>query len=111
VLLSWSPVISSVHGRCLPSAGVSGAFAPTADDMQVYMHSRPLDAVAAASLMCLTVDVLSSWMASNRLPLNPSKTQFSWLGGRRQLEGGIDLPQLAQIFPEITFSLTVCVLE
>src|SRR5688572_24728172 len=56
--------------------------------------------------MCLTIDVLSSWMASNRLLLNPSKTQFIWLGGRRQLDK-IDLLQLAQVFPEITFSLTV----
>ena len=78
----------------------------SADDVQAYIHCRPSDAVAPVSLMCLTVDVLSSWMASNRLLLNPSKTQFIWLSGRRQLEG-IDLPQLAQIFPEITFSLTV----
>ena len=56
--------------------------------------------------MCLAVEALSSWMATNRLLLNPSKTQFIWLGGRRQLEG-IDLSQLAQLFPDITFSLTV----
>src|SRR5688572_4614604 len=56
--------------------------------------------------MCLTIDVLSSWMASNRLLLNPSKTQFIWLGGRRKLDG-IDLIQLTRVFPDITFSLTV----
>jgi hypothetical protein len=56
--------------------------------------------------MCLTIDVLSSWMVSNRLLLNPSKTQFIWLGGRRQLDK-IDLLQLTRVFPEITFSLTV----
>ena len=77
-----------------------------ADDTQAYIHSNPLDSVSTVRLMCLTVDVLSSWMASNRLLLNPSKTQFIWLGGRRQLEK-IDLPLLAQIFPDISFSSTV----
>src|SRR5688572_6839953 len=41
---------------------------------------------------------------SNRLLLNPSKTQLIWLG--RQLQG-IDFPQLTLLFPHITFSLTV----
>ena len=77
-----------------------------ADDTQAYIHSNPLDSVSTVRLMCLTEDVLSSWMASNRLLLNPSKTQFIWLGGRRQLEK-IDLPLLAQIFPDISFSSTV----
>ena len=77
-----------------------------ADDVQAYIHSHPSDSVATVQQMCLTIDVLSSWMASNRLLLNPSKTQFIWLGGRRQLNG-IDLLQLTRVFPDITFSLTV----
>src|SRR5688572_30845152 len=52
------------------------------------------------------MDVLSSWMASNRLLLNPSKTQLIWLGSRRQLQG-IDFPQLTLLCPHITFSVTV----
>ena len=77
-----------------------------ADDVQAYIHTYSADAVAAVSQMCRTMDVLSLWMASNRLLLNPSKTQFIWLGGRRQLQG-IDLSQLALLFPHISFSLTV----
>lgn len=46
-------------------------------------------------------------MVSNRLLFNHSITQFSWLGGRRQLQG-IALLQLVRVFPEITFILTVC---
>lgn len=46
------------------------------------------------SRMCLTP-------SSNRLLLNPSKTQCNWLGSCRQLLG-TDLSQLAQNFPEIT---------
>ena len=77
-----------------------------ADDVQAYIHSHASDAVATVRRMCLAMGALSSWMASNRLLLNPSKTQFIWLGGRRQLEG-IDQLHLARVFPEITFSLTV----
>ena len=77
-----------------------------ADDVQAYIHTHSADAVATVSQMCLTMDVLSSWMASNRLLLNPSKTQLIWLGSRRQLQG-IDFPQLTLLFPHITFSVTV----
>ena len=77
-----------------------------ADDVQGYIHTYSADAVAAVSQMCRKMDVLSLWMASNRLLLNPSKTQFIWFGGRRQLQG-IDLSQLALLFPHISFSLTV----
>ena len=77
-----------------------------ADDIQAYVHCRAVDAVASVGLMCRAIDALSDWMASNRLLLNPSKTQFIWLGGRRQL-AGVDLHLLAETFPHIAFSLTV----
>src|SRR5688572_13091248 len=58
--------------------------------------------------MCRAIDALSDWMASNRLLLNPSKTQFIWLGGRRQLTGvDLHVHLLAETFPHIAFSLTV----
>ena len=44
--------------------------------------------------------------ASYRLLLNPSKTQFIWLSGRRQLVK-VDLRMLADTFPHIAFSTTV----
>src|SRR6218665_3634999 len=44
--------------------------------------------------------------ASNRLLLNPSKTQFIWLGGRRQL-AKVDFSMLADTFPYVVFSTTV----
>src|ERR1043165_6659779 len=56
-------------------------------------------------------------MASNRLLLNPSKTQFLWLGGRRQkpwadgnrqmVNDYVDMHLLAESFPRVTFSLAV----
>src|SRR6218665_1238062 len=46
-------------------------------------------------------------MASNRLLLNPSKTQFiQWLGGFRQL-AKVDFPMLANTFPHVSFSTMV----
>src|SRR6218665_979722 len=44
-------------------------------------------AAVAQNLMCLAMDVFSAWLASNRLLLNASKTQFIWLGGSRRLAG------------------------
>src|SRR6218665_1335820 len=45
-------------------------------------------------------------MSSNRLRLNPSKTQYIWLGTRQQLTK-LDLAAMAVSFPHIAFSLTV----
>src|SRR6218665_850489 len=45
-------------------------------------------------------------MSSNRLQLNPSKTQYIWLGTRQQL-AKLDLAAMAVRFPHIAFSLTV----
>jgi len=52
------------------------------------------------------IGALSRWMASNCLLLNPFKTQFIWLGGRRQL-AKVDLRMLADVFPHVAFSTTV----
>src|SRR6218665_2418474 len=53
--------------------------------------------------MSQAIDVLISWMAANRLLLNPSKTQAIWLGGHRQL-AKIDGQRLSSLFPYIAFS-------
>lgn len=45
-------------------------------------------------------------MSSNRLRLNPSKTQFIWFGTRQQLSK-IDMDSLALEFPQFTFSSSV----
>ena len=77
--------------------------------LMTYKHTstcRAVDAVASVGLMCRAIDALSGWMASNRLLLNPSKTQFIWLGSRRQL-AGVDMQLLAETYPHVTFSLIV----
>src|SRR6218665_1859682 len=45
-------------------------------------------------------------MSSNRLRLNPQKTQFIWPGTRQQL-AKLDLVALTSAFPHFTFSSTV----
>lgn len=87
-LCPWSSAITSLCGRCLPSAGFSRAFASTAS-------------VYAVSQMCLTSDALFSYsMTSNRFLLELSAHFTGW---RRQIKG-IDLPQPVQIIIEITLN-------
>jgi hypothetical protein len=73
-----------------------------------YVHCLAGDVMSSVLLMSRAIDALSLslGMASNRLLLNPSKTQFIWLGTRRQL-ASIDLHQLTVAFPHISFSLSV----
>src|SRR6218665_3866724 len=49
---------------------------------------------------------LGSWMSSNRLRLNPHKTQFILLGTHQQL-AKLDMVALTSAFPNFTFSSTV----
>src|SRR6218665_1830633 len=56
-----------------------------ADDSQACVHRPPSQfLVLTSSIASLAAD-LDSWMSSNRLSLNPSKTQLIWLGTRQQL--------------------------
>ena len=77
-----------------------------ADNVQAYTHTDPLDVETALTQMSRSIDALKTWMASNRLLLNPSKTQAIWLGGRRQL-AKIDILRLSSLFPRITISTCV----
>src|SRR6218665_2098010 len=62
--------------------------------------------MAAIQAMTLATGALVAWMSSNRLRLNPSKTQYIWLGTRQQL-AKLDLAAMAVRFPHIAFSLTI----
>src|SRR6218665_1759520 len=56
--------------------------------------------------MSRTLDALQVWMSSNRLRLNPAKTQLIWFGMPQQLSK-IDLASLALKYPHFTFLTTV----
>ena len=47
-----------------------------------------------------------AWMLSNCLQLNPSKTQYIWLGTRKQF-AKLDLAAIAASLSHIAFSVTV----
>ena len=73
-----------------------------ADDTQCYLHCRSAHASSAVRRVVLATQELALWMSSNRLKLNPSKTQYIWFGTRPQLQK-LDLPSLSAEFPDITF--------
>jgi len=67
-----------------------------ADDVQAYVHCRAAGSVDAMDRLQVVLDDLHRWMQSNRLKLNPDKTQLIWLGNRYQLQK-IDHQLLCQI--------------
>lgn len=71
-----------------------------------FLHCSAKDALSAVGLMSSATDTLSAWLSSNRLRLNPLKTQFIWLGTRQQL-AKLDLNSLSAEFPLISFSTSV----
>src|SRR3984885_8445094 len=77
-----------------------------ADDLQAYVHCQAAEAAAAVRKIGEATEILEAWMSSNRLRLNPSKTQYIWLGTRQQL-AKIDMESLETEFPWVTFSLYV----
>ena len=58
---------------------------PSADDLQLYNHTDPLLCSSVLARFSSCVSELNDWMASNRLQLNPSKTEIIWLGTTRLL--------------------------
>src|SRR6218665_306086 len=56
-----------------------------ADDGQSLIHGLPSDQIHLVErISCVSLD-LHFWMKTNRLNLNPSKTQLIWFGTRQQL--------------------------
>ena len=56
-----------------------------ADDLQVYGHAAQHEADLLATRMSACIESVKAWMSSNRLRLNPSKTELIWLGSSRRL--------------------------
>jgi hypothetical protein len=56
-----------------------------ADDLQLYVHCTVHDAPAALQRLLRCIEAIDIWMGSNRLKLNPDKTQLIWLGTRQRL--------------------------
>ena len=60
-----------------------------ADDLQVYCHLSAGEEHVALQRFRSCSDSVSRWMSSNRLKLNPSKTELIWLHSSRRNPGFI----------------------
>ena len=61
-----------------------------ADDTQLYFFCEPSQTAELKQRVLLCIEQISEWMTSNRLKLNPSKTEFVWcttLRRRHLLDG------------------------
>jgi len=54
-----------------------------ADDTQIYGFCDPSDVDALQERVSVCIDEVFSWMMSNRLQLNPSKTEVLWCSSAR----------------------------
>src|SRR6218665_231409 len=80
-----------------------------ADDIQAYVHCSASNATSAVLAISKTLVVFETWMSTNRLRLNPSKTQFIWFGTRQHSE--IGHPPSLLISPILSFPLLFVTLE
>jgi hypothetical protein len=55
-----------------------------ADDSQLYISAKPPDTDDAEQRLSACLDAIACWMASNRLKLNPLKTDFMWCATHRR---------------------------
>ena len=57
------------------------------DDLQVYGHTLPtVSSKLLLGRLAACIERVQAWMASNRLLLNTTKTEFIWLGSTRRLQ-------------------------
>ena len=63
-----------------------------ADDIQLYIHCNSDDTPAAVTRMLKCIADIEKWMLTNRLKLNPDKSQFTWLGTWQQLRKFVAQP-------------------
>src|SRR6218665_3670956 len=77
-----------------------------ADDVQAFVHGAPSDQLALTGHIDALSQDLHLWMSSNRLSLNPNKTQFIWFGTPQQLSK-LDLPLITERFPSFAFHFSV----
>ena len=55
-----------------------------ADDTQIYISFSSSDSLSSLSFLSTTLDSVYSWLASNRLFVNPSKTEYLLIGNPQQ---------------------------
>ena len=85
-LRTRSVVFRLVHTDVFNIAHQQGFFIHRyADDLQLYQHCLLRESCALSAHFGSCMEKIRSWMASNRLRLNPSKTEVIWLGSMKRL--------------------------
>ena len=69
-------------GHILSNCSVS--FHLYADDTQLYISFSSSDSTTSLSILSSTLDSIHSWLSSNRLSVNPAKTEFLLIGTKQQ---------------------------
>ena len=75
--LYTTPLSSLVSGHAIPHHLY-------ADDSQLYVSFSSGDSAAALNGLQLCLASVQSWMSTNKLKLNPDKTEFLLIGNQRQ---------------------------
>ena len=79
-----------------------------ADDIQLYVHCLVKDVDDATRRLIACIAAINDWMLSNRLKLNPGKTQLIWIGTWQQLKKFPSTNLVMQDGSIITPTKTVC---
>ena len=74
------------------------------DTQQAYRHCKASEAMHVLTELEKTITEIKDWMSSNGLKLNPSKTQYIWIGNKKQK---IDRRALLQCFPGIVLETSI----
>ena len=78
-----------------------------ANDTQAYRHCKASEAMhALTEFVNMHITEIKDWMSSNSLKLNPSKTQYIWIGNKMQLVK-IDRQALLQRYPGNVFETSI----
>ena len=83
---SFFCILQTLLAWCTPLVCLHMAYA---DDLQVYCHLSLGEEHVALQRFRSCSDSVSRWMSSNRLKLNPSKTELMWLHSSRRNPGFI----------------------
>src|SRR6218665_2758056 len=103
---SFSAIWILTADICPLLASCSLASHSYADDVQAYKHCIASQAHSAIRIVSHATDTLNAWLSSNRLLLNPQKSQYIWFGTRQQLDK-LDLAALSLESPTFVFATSV----
>ena len=106
--LSSRPVLYNMYTTPLSSlisaSSISHLLYP--DDTELFVSFVPKNVSSAINNLQSTVTLISSWMSSNYLTLNPSKTEFLLIGLLQQtstiVNPSLPLPSTKPIMPSLS---------